>query len=57
MPYIKEYKVKFQIFVSFLPQSYKDRIEFDNPKTLNEVIRKEIIFYEQYRQRYEKPKA
>jgi hypothetical protein len=40
VPYIKEDKVKIQRFLSCLPQSYKDRIEFDNPKTLSEVFRK-----------------
>jgi hypothetical protein len=38
--YIKEDKVKIQRFLSYLPQSYKDRIEFDNPKSLSEVFRK-----------------
>jgi hypothetical protein len=40
VPYIKEDKVKIQRFLSCLPQSYKDIIEFDNPKSLNEVFRK-----------------
>jgi hypothetical protein len=37
-PYIKDEKAKFQMFLSCLPQSYKDKIEFDNPKDLNEVL-------------------
>jgi hypothetical protein len=57
VPYIKDEKVKVQRFLSCLPQSYKDIIEFDNPKTLNEVLRKERICYEQYKQRSENPKA
>ena len=40
VPYIKEEKVKVKRFLSSLPQDYKDRIEFDNPKTLDEVLRK-----------------
>jgi hypothetical protein len=40
VPYIKEDKVKIHQFLSCLPQSYKDRIEFDNPKTLSKVFRK-----------------
>ena len=30
-----------------LPQSYKDRIEFYEPRTLEEIIRKAKYFYEQ----------
>jgi hypothetical protein len=40
IPYIQEHKVKIQQFLSFLPQSYWDRIEFDNPKYLSESFRK-----------------
>jgi hypothetical protein len=57
VPYIKEDKVKIQRFLSCLPQSYKDIIEFDNPKSLNEVFRKARMCYEQYKQRSEIPKA
>jgi hypothetical protein len=38
MPYIKEKRVKSHRVLSFLPRSYKDVIEFDNPKTLNKVL-------------------
>ena len=38
--YIKDEKVKIQCFLSGLPQSHKDRIEFDEPRTLKEAIRK-----------------
>ena len=51
VPYIKEEKVKVQRFLSCLPQVYKDRIEFDNPKSLDEVLRKARLCYEQYKQR------
>ena len=37
---IKDKKVKIQRFLSGLPQSYKDRIEFYKPRTLEEAIRK-----------------
>ena len=49
VPYIKKEKVKVQQFLSCLPQSYKDRIEFENPKTLDEVFRKERLCFEQYK--------
>ena len=45
--YIKDEKVKIQQFLSGLPQSYKDRIEFYEPRTLEEAIRKAKYFYEQ----------
>ena len=32
--YIKDEKVKIQRFLSGFPQSYKDKIEFDEPRTL-----------------------
>ena len=38
--YIKDEKVKIQHFLSGLPQSYKDRIEFYKPRTLEEAIEK-----------------
>ena len=45
--YIKYEKVKIQRFLSGLPQSYKDRIEFYEPRILEEAIRKAKYFYEQ----------
>ena len=38
--YIKDEKVKIQHFLSGLPQYYKDRIEFYEPRNLEEAIRK-----------------
>jgi hypothetical protein len=57
VPYIREDKVKIQRFLSYLPRSYKDRIEFDNPKTLSEVFRKAQMCYDWYKQRSKIPKA
>ena len=45
--YIKDEKVKIQHFLSGLPQSYKDRIEFYEPRTIEEAIRKAMYCYEQ----------
>ena len=39
-------KWKVQRFLSGLPQSYKDRIEFYEPRTLEEAIRKAKYYYE-----------
>ena len=44
--YIKDDKVKVQHFLSGLPQSYKDRVDFDESRTLEEAIRKAKYFYE-----------
>jgi hypothetical protein len=55
--YIREDKVKIQRFLSYLPQSYRDIIEFDNPKSLSEVFRKARMCYDQYKQQVEFPKA
>ena len=45
--YINDEKVKIQWFLSGFPQSYNDRIEFYEPRTLEEAIRKAKYCYEQ----------
>ena len=45
--YIKDEKMKIQRFLSGLPQSYKEIIEFYEPRTMEEAIRKAKYFYEQ----------
>jgi len=40
VPYIVEEKPKVQMFLSCLPAIYNDRIEYDNPRTLEEAMRK-----------------
>eukprot|EP00253_Pinus_taeda_P032966 PITA_32966 len=47
VPYIREEKAKVQQFVSSLPPYMRERIEFDNPKSMDEVIRKARICYRQ----------
>ena len=41
VPYITYENPKIQHFLSYLPASFKDRIEFENLKTLEEALRKE----------------
>jgi hypothetical protein len=41
VPYIKDEKVKMKRFISGLPQSYRDKIEFDETNTFEYTIRKE----------------
>ena len=41
------------MFLSCLPIGFKDKIEFDNPKTLEEAMRKAIFCYEQSKNKRE----
>ena len=52
VPYLVDEKPKVQRFLSYLPYHIKDRIEYDNPKndnpkTLEEAMRKANFCYEQ----------
>eukprot|EP00253_Pinus_taeda_P021744 PITA_21744 len=53
VPYIREEKAKVQRFVSSLSPYMRERIEFDNPKSMDEVIRKARICYQQSKQKGE----
>ena len=55
--YIQDDKVKIQRFLSGLPQTYKDRIAFDEPRTLEEDIRKAKYFYDQNKSKLDIHKA
>ena len=45
--YIRDDRVKIQHFLSGFPHYYKDRIEFYEPRTLEDVTRKDKYCYEQ----------
>jgi hypothetical protein len=50
--FIKDDKFKIQRFLlSGLPSFYSDKIRYDNPKTLEEVVRREKHIYEKSRGR------
>jgi hypothetical protein len=49
--FIKDEKVKIQIFLSGLPSSHSEKIQYDKPKTLEEAIRRVRNLYEQSRGR------
>ena len=51
VPYLVDEKPKVQRFLSCLPYHIKDRIEYDNPKNLEEAMRKVNLFYEQNRKK------
>ena len=44
---IKDEKAKVQIIVSGLPLAFSDHIEYDEPRSPKEVIRKLKRYYEQ----------
>ena len=43
VPYIKDEKVKIQQFLGCLPRKFRQRIEFDMPKTLDTTLHKSMI--------------
>jgi hypothetical protein len=43
--FIKDENVKIQRFLSELPSFYSDNIQYDNPETLEETIRRERNLY------------
>jgi hypothetical protein len=45
--FIKDEKVKIKRFLSGLPSFYKNKIQYDEPRTLAETIRKAKYLYEQ----------
>jgi hypothetical protein len=45
--FIKDEKVKIQRFLSGLPSVYSDKIQYDNPRTLEESIRRAKHLHEQ----------
>ena len=47
IPYIIDEKPKIRRFLKCLPTSFKYKIQFDNPKTLEEAMRKDNFCYEQ----------
>ena len=49
--FIKEEIVKIQRYLSGLPSSIGDKIQYDDPKTMEETIRREKCLYKQQRER------
>ena len=47
VPYLVDEKPKVQWFLSCLPYHIKDRIEYDNPKTMEEAMQKANFCFEQ----------
>ena len=53
VPYIIDENPKIESFLSCLPLSFKDSIEYDNPKTLEEAMKKANLCYEQSKNKKE----
>ena len=53
VPYIINENPKIHRFLSCLPLTFKDIIEYENPKTLEEAMRKENLCYEQSKNKKE----
>ena len=51
VPYIIDENPKIERCLSCFPTSFKDRIEFDNPKTLEEAMIKSNFCYKQSKKR------
>ena len=51
VPYSRDEKTKVCIFITCLPSSYKEKIEFDMPKNMDEEIRKDKWCYHLLKQR------
>ena len=45
VPYMQEKKAKIQHFISSLPNFTKEKMEFDYPKTMDDVVHKARICY------------
>jgi hypothetical protein len=51
VPFIKDEAVKIQRYLSGLPPSIGDKIQYDDPKTMEETIRRAKCLYEQQREK------
>eukprot|EP00253_Pinus_taeda_P026409 PITA_26409 len=56
VPYLKEEKEKIHRFIIGFPVSFKDKIVFDEPRSLEESIRKMKHYYEQSKHKSESKK-
>ena len=53
VPYLKDEKAKIQRFINGFPATYRDQIEFDEPRLLEEAIQKLKRCYEQSKHKVE----
>lgn len=53
VPYIPEEKAKVWRFISNLPIYMKEKLEFENPKMIDEAVQKAQIYYHQMKHKRE----
>ena len=53
VPYLRDENARIYRFISCLPLTYKEKIEFDMPNTMDEAIRKANLCYNLFKQRSE----
>jgi hypothetical protein len=51
VPFIKEETIKIQRCLSGFPPSIRDNIQYDDPKTMEEMIRRDKCLYEHQREK------
>ena len=51
VPFIKDEAIKIQRYLSGLPPSIGDKIKYDDPKTMEETIRRVKFLYKQQREK------
>ena len=51
VPFIKDEIVKIERYLSGFPPSIGDKIQYDDPKTMEEMIRREKWLFEQQREK------
>ena len=57
VPYMQEEKAKIQRFIHNLPNFMKEKLEFDYPKTMDNVVRNARIYYQQMKQKNDEAKG
>jgi hypothetical protein len=51
VPFIKDETIKIQRYLSGFPPSIGDKIQYDDPKTMEEMIRRVKCLYEQQKEK------
>ena len=51
VPFIKDETVSIQMYLSGLPSSISDKIQYDDPKTMEETIRREKCLYDKQKEK------
>jgi hypothetical protein len=57
VPFIKDEVVKIQRYLSGLPPTIGEKIQYDDPQTMEETIRREECLYEHQREKHTFKKA